>query len=68
MIEEFHRSTFKNNTRERNKKEKAMSQQQQGNAAESSDVDIDYLAINRARWDERAPHVSSAQVLDLNHT
>ena len=25
--------------------------------AEASDVDIDYLAINRARWDERAPHV-----------
>lgn len=34
-----------------------MSQQQQVNTAKSGDVDIDYLAINRARWDERAPHV-----------
>lgn len=33
-------------------------QQQQVNTAESGDVNIDYLAINRARWDERAPHVS----------
>ena len=31
--------------------------QQVNNTAEASDVDIDYLAINRARWDERAPHV-----------
>lgn len=35
-----------------------MSQQQQQQLAQSNGVDIDYLAINRARWDERAPHVS----------
>jgi hypothetical protein len=35
-----------------------MAQQQQVNSAETGDLDIDYLAINRARWDERAPHVS----------
>jgi hypothetical protein len=35
-----------------------MAQPQQIDAAESSNIDIDYLAINRARWDERAPHVS----------
>ncbi|KAM0711816.1 hypothetical protein Q7P35_001185 [Cladosporium inversicolor] len=31
-------------------------QQQQANTVGSKDIDIDYLAINRARWDERAPH------------
>ena len=40
-------------------------QQQQVNTAESGDVNIDYLAINRARWDERAPHVS--YVLRVSH-
>jgi hypothetical protein len=33
-----------------------MSQQQQSPVIEDEDP-IDYLAINRARWDERAPHV-----------
>jgi hypothetical protein len=37
--------------------------QQVNNTAEASDVDIDYLAINRARWDERAPHVCYTDAL-----
>jgi hypothetical protein len=37
-------------------------QQQQGTTTKPDDTDInknlDYLSINRARWDERAPHAS----------
>jgi len=36
----------------------AQKERQVSSAGESSNIDIDYLAINRARWDERAPHVS----------
>ena len=45
-----------------------MSQQQQqvNSAGESTNQDIDYLTINRARWDERAPHVSHST--SLAHT
>jgi hypothetical protein len=46
----------------RRERKKAMAQQQQQqqqvDTAETGDVELDYLAINRARWDERAPHVS----------
>lgn len=47
---------------EKDKKEMSQQQRQQ-QLAQSNGVDIDYLAINRARWDERAPHVSFAFLL-----
>jgi hypothetical protein len=37
-------------------------QQQEGTTTTKPDdtntITLDYLSINRARWDERAPHVS----------
>jgi hypothetical protein len=51
-------------------------QQQQGpstapDAANTKDTNIDgldYLSINRARWDERAPHVSKLSLSELKRS